>query len=315
MRKEADNPLFKLVKTCKDLGEKSDDPCLTQYCIETFPQIKGYIAIANTDKNRFFIQYKKFIEKNIQKLNYVLPSICSNSRESIGIPEIVIHPLHLRKNDDEIIRHRLWGPEVIINYTKKFRAMYNYFPLVYVSSNHIASFNQIGDDNLIEQLKQDEVDGNPIQTKLFNNLHKILDNLLSPSGMNIDGTIYKCTVDVRTGFYRLFSENRNNTTKKNNKSSMMLFDAQSDSHTVIPFEYSVKNKTNVMKTIGLTNESLPIDIHEKNLNMNGLSISKSYLFKKGNKKLLEEKYKLKEVLARPDLTSKKKLNKTRKIRR
>jgi hypothetical protein len=309
MRKESKNPLSILFKTCKELGQQSDDPCLTPYCIEHFPQIKGYIAIANTDKDRFFIQYKKFMEKNIDKLDYVLSSMCSNSRESIGIPEIVIHPLHLRKNEAEIIRHTLWNSQDIINYTKKFRAMYNFFPFLYISSNHTYNFNEIGDDTKIDIMKQDEVDGNPIQQKLFKNIQNALDQLLSPEGLNISGIVYKCTVDLQTGFYKIIEiNNSSNNTLKNNKSKMNIFNAYNDTKTILPFEYPTKNKLKIMRTIGLTTESLPLDIHEKNLNLQGLSIDKSYIFDKGKKKYLE-KYKINDVLTRPELQkSKKKIN-------
>jgi hypothetical protein len=310
MRKESQNPLSVLFKTCKELGQKSDDPCLTPYCIEKFPQIKGYIAIANTDKDRFFIQYKKFMEKNIDKLDYLLSSMCSNSRESIGIPEIVIHPLHLRKNETEIIRHTLWNSQDIVNYTKKFRAMYNFFPFLYISSNHTYNFNEIGDDNNIDNIKQDEVDGNPIQQKLFKNIQNILDQLLSPEGINISGTVYKCTADLQTGFYKIIEKNNflKNNTLKNNKSKINILDVYNDTTTILPFEYPIKNKLKIMRTIGLTSESLPLDIHEKNLNLQGLTFDKSYIFDKGEKKYLE-KYKIKDVLSRPELQkNKQKLN-------
>ena len=151
-RADKDNPIYKhIFRTCSDISEKDKcnhfmpdyDPCFTELFMQRYPQIDGYIGIAEQDASYFSKKYKAMLEKNKPKVLHIIPSLLSDSRDIIGIPEIVIHPLRFRHDTCFIIRERLQQSSEIIKYSTKFRAQYNYFPLLYFTNNGIYTLQDI----------------------------------------------------------------------------------------------------------------------------------------------------------------------------
>jgi hypothetical protein len=146
---------IKLIRTCSEISEKDkcdfqmskDDPCFTAYCMEHFPNIAGYISIAITDYKRFIYQYTQIYKKyqSFEKLIQILPSLVSDSRDIISIPEIVLHPLHIRQSNciDFVIKGVEDDPSYLVNYCIRHRRRFNYFPLLYVNQNGSYHINDL----------------------------------------------------------------------------------------------------------------------------------------------------------------------------
>lgn len=136
-RENKENDSYKhILTTCINLSKQNKcghdmsktDPCFTDALLKRFPQIDGYIAIAEQDASLFTQKYKDMIIRHdeINKVKQILPSILSNSRGIIGIPEIVIHPLRFRYNDCYLITEKFYSLERVVKYCINNRAHYNF---------------------------------------------------------------------------------------------------------------------------------------------------------------------------------------------
>ena len=314
--------ISELITTCTNISEKdkcgfqmkSDDACFTDMCIKQFENIKGYIAIANTDSKKLKHQLKGFFKNNINKIHQIMPSISSNAKDDVGVPEIVIHPLHLRRPECETVRKRFITNADYVQYCVNTRAKYNYFPLLYITEKNIYNFDDLREKDCIKSMRL------PLPklyfTDIFDKLKDVLEQLLSPNGYKIGRVPYYVTIDLRTGFYIIMNSSRNsrNKTAKTNNSNGYSFlhynplyketDSLISEQFIIPVRFPKKEKYTIMELIGrnliTTKESDYdyLDTIESKLNSANLSLS-SYIFNKGGvHKLL---FDISKAIDRPEL--------------
>ena len=96
-RSDKNNDIYKdIITTCANISKYNKcgqemsqvDPCFTEDMLKQYPQIDGYIAIAEQDAELFSKKYKDMLIKynNADKIKQILPSIISNSRGNISVP-------------------------------------------------------------------------------------------------------------------------------------------------------------------------------------------------------------------------------------
>lgn len=302
------NETNRYFQTCESISNKDkcgfemkgSDACFTQEFLEKYPHINGYISIANTDAGKFLIQTRKMLQnKRANSLIQMLPCISQNSREAIGIPEIVLYPFHFRHNDCHIIRDNLYNKTKIIEYCIKNRAMFSYFPLFYITSYGVYSFHRLEHNIDIDY----DINSAYINRKLFRVMKGLMRKLLGNTGYRS----IQFSVDSRSGFYVMkFSDDLDEYTK----GKLHVQDFTNDIKTIIPFEYPKSKKMELMTSIGLGNFWEELDTLEKGINKEGMSFKREYILEKGNK--FRERFKVDKMIDRLDLGKK---NFTRKNKR
>lgn len=338
MREDEENPITSLIKKCDQISEidkcgfkmKEEDACFTDKILEIFPHILGYIAIASTDKDKFLVQYKKFIKhRSYEKIFQILPCVSSDSRDYIGIPEIVLYPLHQRRNTCVNLRRYMYGNEKIVKYCIQNRAQFNYFPLLYITKNARYTFDDLEYEKNIDCIRktaeepiQEEYTGYNkhlfINEKLFKILHRLLNRFLSPAGILINNILYKFSNDTRTGFYIVSTEyskiqNTNNKTRRNANGKLRIVNFHTDIETVIPYSYSKQNKKKIRLAIGTGKSYNDFEHYSGELNANGMEFTTNYVLDKGQPEKYSKILQIEKVLERPDIGKKKRLE-TRKNR-
>lgn len=330
-RSDTSSPLQQIVKTCSSLSSHDacghrmspNDPCFTDLVLQQYPHILGYIAIANTDKDKQTVFIRKFIEQmRLNKLVHILPCITANAKDSIGIPEIVLHPYHLRMTQPEYTRHaRIPTNAELINryiYREYNKNKFNYFPLFYITGKDIYTFTDLKNHKHLDQIRESPPISNSnffINKPLFKRLHTLMTKLLSPEGYQRDGYRYQITVDLMTDFYvaRIQSlkhvlnsapksgQNSATTRRNGNKKffgKLNTSDSMTDTKDKIPFSYTLDQKKALMKTLYNSSFQGSVDVFERDMNLNGLSLEKRYLFNKGKKR---DAFRVMSVFQRPDL--------------
>lgn len=340
LRKDSNNPLHELIDTCTSISDKDAcgfemkeaDPCFTNEILQSYPQIKGYIAIAKSDKDRFYRQYKLFFDKhqNMNKINQMLPTMLCDTREFIGIPEIVIHPHSNRQlSCDEFDmninatpgKRFIDDPSQLINHCIRSRARYNYFPLLYITESGAYTIQDLRNKELIYSFQILHTTVPLYYKKLFENIHKAMNEAMSPTGILINNTRYYFTFHLKTGFYICSTVVNQPQSHTNNLSqvNINILDEINSTESIIPFIYPKDEKMRIIKSLGFSNvfpkKDTELDIEHK-LNKHNYSLSKQYIFNRGDPSILKRRFYIEKVLARPDLDSKlssmKKINKTRK---
>ena len=310
-----------IVKICSDISAIDEcgfamsrsDPCFTTKLLKDFPNILGYIGLDRRDISKFMAQYPIYLKLQMHKhIMKILPSVVSNSREVTGVPEIVIHPLHLRGTDDDMRRefkHRTLSAKNI----KIHRAKYNFTPLLYITNDDIFSLNSLNNMN-IQRIKQTDPPEYISNNNLFNNIEKVMNALLA-SGYTIDGVLYSAIVDSKTGFYTIKQKSMKNTTRKSYNTIMKVFDPETMITDATPLTYSLSDSWGHEKILKMANSDEGLSTNERVLNSNGASLSPEYIFNKGN---YIKKYRVATIFPRPDLGSqfqyKRKSLQTRKIK-
>jgi hypothetical protein len=289
------------------------DPCFTELFMNTFPQIAGYIAIAEQDASVFFGKYKKFVNQGFAK--YILSSLVSNSRDTIGIPEIVIHPLRSRQKNCHFIGYPFYNSETIVKYCIKHRGQYNYFPLLYITNTKVYNFIDLTNMNTFKEMEDASrvlnINDPPL---LYQTMENVL-QLLFISGYSIQNHKYKAYVDVKTGFYRLYHHNSSTKNKsiKRKKEIRRFKDDEFDGNIDSIVSYPNDN----MASLFIKSHNNYLDSFLRNLHVNGYAANKHLLFDRGNTNKLIMNYHVDKVLERPDLESftkryKRKNNNTKK---
>ena len=314
-RASTDGPIIR----CSDVGDvdkcghdmKSFDPCLKDEILQYYPQITGYIAIAEKDSEHFIKLYKRLLyKKKFSKIRHILSSVSINSRGLISIPEIVLYPLHKRDNECHIIRNEIYDIQSTVKYCIKNRALFNYFPLLYINENGVYSFNDIN-EKLLNTIRQYERVKMGPDNKIFHIINGLINKFLSPKGYKVNGISYKFTIDIRTGYYianTVTNSIKVNKTVKNTKNNIRLINENGK----IPFEYSLSDKLNIMNIISMS-QLYDLDELEKTVNKHDYSIKNKYIFNKGSNKTIH-KLGINKVLERRDLIKdiKQQYNRTRK---
>lgn len=318
-RGNKDNDLYKdIFTTCSNLGDTNKcgqltskiDPCFTEKFLTTYPQIGGYIGIAEQDAAIFQIKYKDMLlnNNNIDKIKQILPGIVSNSRDIISIPEIVIHPLRFRYDNCYLVPGRFYNPSRIIKYCVENRAKYNFFPLLYFTNIGIYTLNSfnIEDYNLIFNMIGESKVKKLTKSQLYKNVDEVFSKMLD-EGYKINDINYKVFVDNRTGFYRaLFKEQQSNNKRPNTRKRVFrnfkddTFEGYIDSYIVKP-----NGNSEVNTILSLYTDYINKYMHCTNLmntlENNGYSVNKQYFLDRGDPKKIICNYYIDKVLDRPDL--------------
>jgi len=315
---------FKYIKTCSSISEKDDcqfimsdaDPCFTSTFLYDFPHIHGYIAIAQTDAGRFLMMYKAFLQTNqLIPLLHLFTSIASNERGQQGIPEIVLHPHYMRQKQCIVFKDRLYNNDhnkKKIDYMIRQRAIYSYFPLLYITRQRIYTFNELQYPSIIAQLTAQVEQPGLIDRPLFKNMKRIMNKLLGPAGYTIEHIPYFLTIDLRTGFYLAktnYTSLRRNHTHRNKTHTFKINDIQLDDDDAIPYSipitYPLKDKLQIMKIIGTSGFE---EERLRALAQAGYSLQTEYVLEKPQN--YKKKFRVNHALFRPDVD--KQYNRTRK---
>jgi len=264
--------------------------------LKEYPHILGYIGLEEGDVGKFLAQYPIYIKyKMTSEIVQILPCIVSNSREIIGIPEIVLHPLHLRRLESLDLR-RENGNKSVRN-IKRHRARYNFTPLLYITKNDIYSLQDLTSEN-IKKIQVVDVNSYISNNGLFDNLNKVMTNLLS-KGYMIDGTLYLASLCKKTGFYRIYSP-INTTNKKQDTSVLKVFHPDTMETELFPLTYSLPDTMSKKEMLRMASSDEGLPTNERALNSFGASLSPEYIFNKGN---WSKKYRVDTVFPRPELGS------------
>lgn len=317
-----DKPVSSIVKICSDISGvdkcgydmSSEDPCFTDNMLKRFPHILGYIGLDKRDLASFLAQYASYMKYDMKsQIEQILGSIVSNVRGLIGVPEIAIHPLHLRRSDKYWIKKgNMKTMPDYISYIHFNRAEYNFSPLLYITKDRIFSFDEFKDISVYNKLINTDPLNYPIDKDLFANLNLVMQDLLT-KGYIINGYKYNAHTDKKTGFYRINTKERKNTRRRYN-TTLNTFDPETMTSQNFPLHYdNLPNNMTDGEMIQMAESGQQIPDSENLLNRYGLSFSPEYIFDKGN---YVKKYRVDTVFPRPDLGGyskrKKKNRRTRK---
>lgn len=301
----------RLITICKKLSKSDgcdrphseDDPCFTPLLLEKFPHILGYIGLDAGDVDAFFGRYRAMIQQSMkEELAHIIPSIVANSRDIVGIPEIVLYPLHFRRNKVVRVKSDLNYPETRIRNIIWNRAKWNYTPLLYVSNRGVFTLNELIKQETLETLKGSdfltELKGNPI----YKNIESVLTKLSSRAGYTLEGAKYRMKLDLRTGFYRIVCDGvRMNTRRQALEGSVLEFvseDGTDIQETAVSYSRSKQFPARLLRNI---KDKYLMDMNEDYVNQFLHSFLSVGVFERGE---FIRKYRIEEVFSRPDLPKK-----------
>lgn len=289
---------------------KETDPCLTPLLITEYPNIHGYIALAANDSNKY---RRGFLTQT--KPPYAtqsLPFAASNAKGINGIPEIVLHPYHVRTSLDirRISEHAY--DEGGFAFAMRHRAELNYFPLLYVTEAKTYTFKELDETGAHAAFASTERDDVTYNSRIPDRLFEILEAALSPDGIDIDGVIYTFTIDLRTGFY--IAKNHAVPRLSNGRETGVLdvyrqvMDGEysPNSRFIVPFEYPPRLKKGIhgyLSRMKSTNSRHTEDDVVANLNRLGASFSRHYIFHGSQPTEPTLLYRIETQFPRPELTN------------
>jgi hypothetical protein len=309
MVKPSTNTQDKSLKTyvrCNELSEKDQcgkprhefDPCLSPQLLQEYPHIQGFIGIVQKDANIFMKgQLYSFFQNIPESIDFIRPFVISDDRGIQGIPEIALFPFHARH--ETILEKHVLHPRAVphqIQYAIANRSKLNVFPMVYVTEKGFYSFPELLDAKKLEELSKSERENINFDSAITYNMLKLMKAALDAKGFFIGNVSYKCTIDVRTGFYVLDLPDirrLNYTTKRIN-----IMKPDHSDPMIVPFHFPVELKKKIHSSLHkhTTEEAL-----ETSLNRLYSSYSKYYIFNRGNPTIQKRLYKLDLVLPRPEL--------------
>ena len=338
-----------VITTCSNISEKDNcgfnmsniDPCFTDLIINNYPHIDGYITIAEQDASMFKRKYKNIIEKykNTEKASHILPGIVANSREIQSIPEIVLHPLRFKYKDCFVIREHFSSPESYVKYCVNNRAQYNFFPLLYFTSDNIYTINDLAKlDNIKNIINSQRVynsgkllnkeqllnSDNSTLPVIYENINTVFRKMLTTDGYTINGIQYNIGIYSELGLYKVFiQKNRDNgKNRKNRKNGENGRDNMNRQNNLTNnYTRSRKKINRTFKDDGFmgyinTSISFPsnpslnklhvtheeyIDNYLDTLYKNGYSVKKHFKLNRGDPNTLIFDYYVDKVIDRPDL--------------
>ena len=264
------------------LKYKSSDHCLTPQLLREHPDIHGYIAIPNSDgslyKSAFYSQLKE------RYMNYT----STDQKGLLAIPEIVLHPYHVRTESPRYISPRALDDQIA--FTIKNMSLLNYVPIIFFNESRTFSFVDLADKKKRYELLSIERDlSMKAITPIHHRIKSFLESALSPAGVKIHDMVLKFTVDLRTGFYfakYLVVPSENNITvnlkiyKETNESELPEYD-------IVPFSYPayMKKQLHGMLTAG---HPAGEDRLSKELARLQSSYRRKYIFDKGESRRVFE---------------------------
>jgi hypothetical protein len=304
--------------SCADIGPKNScgkdmvhtDPCLSPLLIKEFQNIHGYIAIAANDATHFQKGYFPIMcELDETCAKSAAPFVVENARKIQSVPEIVLYPYHARIAYDIRRVHPRAVDHYPIPYAIKYRAELNYFPLLYITEKKVYSFTDLDSDKVRLEMGNTVRDDLEYISPILKKEKSLVEQALSPSGLNVRGVNYRFSIDLRTGFYiashKLSSAANLSLTSTN---TMKLYQQtysepyEPPSEYTVPFEYPHTLKREIhgfLRRAGKTKKSEEDFV--LTLNRIGASFSKHYQFDIANPTKYKTKYKLETMFQRPDL--------------
>jgi hypothetical protein len=289
-----------------------DDPCFTYEFIQKFPHISGYVGLDAGDVERFLGHYRVLLKHGMtNRIKQIIPAIIENSRGFTGVPEIVLHPLHLRRIEPIKYKYDFSKPDRIISSLIRHRARFNYTPLLYITDKHVFTLNELLKYKNIEKMMKSVASDYIVNNKVFDNINKVMNKLLY-EGYDIDDHNYTLYIDQRTGFYRVNTGIHNkNFTVKNKNSIMIEFDYPYENESSVSLSYPVATDLTDESIQGIEQLELT-NSKESHLNCQLNSLKRTIVFNKGN---YEKKYKIEEVFKRPEFTKNSGITMKRKTRK
>lgn len=276
------------------LGYKRADHCLTPMLLNEHPDIHGYIAITGNDGSWFKTKFHAALhESNANYVDMTTPMVVTNATGMSSIPEIVIHPYHVRSTEKHTIHPR--GVLDPIHFALSHISLLNYMPLVYFSETDTFSLLDLRDKKTrYKYLGTLRNDSGKAITPIHVRIKSFLDNALSTHGVLIHNMIFKMSVDLKTGFYIAnYLRVDDYPTAVVNKN--ILKDGSSN---IIPFEYPEYMKKRLHGLLAATNRT---PVHEDALSLvlakHKASYKNFYIFDKGKSRL---KFKMETAFPYPD---------------
>jgi hypothetical protein len=257
------------------------DHCLTPQLLKEHPDIHGYMAIPNNDGSRFKGMFYSHLSKtHPDYVSMTTPMTVSNSKGLTAIPEIVLHPYHVRLEEPRLVPSKVvYDP---INFILQYQSLLNFFPLMYFSET--GSFSLLDLDTkaarnkYLSTLRSD--DGAAI-SPIHVRIKTFLDNALSPAGVKIHDMIFRISVDKRTGFYIAHYDRIYVDVPK--ETSMLKIFTEAPENTIIPFEYPAYLKKRLHGVLASERKyPTSVEILSNNLSKHKASFRNKYIFDKHN---------------------------------
>jgi len=326
-RSEKNDDKYKdIITTCSNISQYDKcglemskvDPCFTDIILKKYPQIDGYIAIAKQDAELFTRKYEDMLVRynNIDKIKQIIPSIISNSRGVIGVPEFVIHPLRFRHEDCMLITEKFYDPERVVKYCINNRAQYNFFPLLYFTNKNIFSISDLKLTKNIKELAENSRVYDEGVPKIYDLIDDVFSQMLKDDGYSINNTIYKVVVDTRTGFYKAVinsnTSNKLNTHNKRNTRKKISRSFKDNKFEGYLNSYIVKSNNDSRLNTIVSSHSNYLDNLINDLQANGYSAKKRLLLNRGNKNNFIYKFYIDRVIDRPELEEYRNMRRRRK---
>lgn len=300
------NPSLKIIKRCSDISEKdscghdmsTSDPCFTDYLITNYPNILGYVGLNKRDVGHFFRQYQEYLKYKLFKyISHILPSVVSNSRDIVGTPEIVLHPLHFRKSLQHPFVNDFFNAQSSYRHFMKHSGRYNFKPIIYVTKEKIYSFSEMENKEIVEEIKRTEAPNyDDVTNKLLKNMSDTVSSFLSSDGNTIDNIKYNFYIDKKTGFYNIINQQQKDKTvgktRKVKKSTLTVSDDETDIETHVPISYILSPVLNSTLMDRWSFFQSSIQTSQRTLNALGHSMTPEYVFDKGQYKV---KYKIESM--------------------
>lgn len=261
------------------LKYKSSDHCLSQMLLDEHPDIHGYIAIPNNDGSQLKETYPNFV-------SMTTPMTVSDSKGLVAIPEIVLHPYHIRLSEPRYISERIIDDP--IRFILEHISLLNYIPLVYFNESKIFSLPDLVDTKSRTNLLAVERDlSMKAITPLHQNLKIFLDRALSPSGVKINDMIIKFTINLTTGFYSAKYNQIPATKITTNIKILNDNPKKSKDYDVVPFSYPAYMKKYLHRFLASSHTTSEERL-TKELARIKSSYNRKYIFDKGNRRKLYE---------------------------
>jgi hypothetical protein len=263
------------------MSYKAADRCLTPLLLKEHPDIHGYIVIPHNDGSWFKTKFHKHLHEDYKNyVNMTTPMMVTNATGLSAIPEIVIHPYHVRSAEKHIVSSKAVHDP--IQYMISKQSLLNFVPIVYFSESNTFSLLDLQEkktrNSYLGVMRNNS--GKAI-TPMHVRIKTFLDNALSPKGVLIHDMLFKMTIDLRTGFYiakhAVVPYVGNNAIK-----NLKVWNSTSEDskYNSIPFEYPEYMKKHLH---GLLASKVPIDEESLStiLAKHKSSFNKVYIFDKG----------------------------------
>lgn len=295
---------------------RNSDPCLTPHMFKEFPHIHGFIALTKNDSARYTTGYFPHAIRELPHYaRMTVPFVAENATKRMGMPEIAIHPYHVRTHDGPQIVSARIADDGIFNYILRQRAHFSFFPFFYVTEKKTYSFMDLRLYKNCTEMGETPRNDNTLESPLFKQLYAIVDRALSPQGILVDGVRYWFTIDLRTGFY--VAKNDSSTLHREPYIEGLVGSFRKSIHeeynpanfSVVPITYPASLKQEMQAFLdrhGRHRETIPSaaiteDDITQHVGKHGLSYSRQYSLQKNHPQKYAVNFRLEYMFPRTDL--------------